>query len=144
MESKQVRIYCLPIGSLSRPVQLVICSIGIFTCFCLYALVQEFILKSLRFTHGFAWTLYQCVAYATFATVERTFLEGTPPLKRSAPISLYSTIALFSMLTMSLSNEAAVFLNYPTFIMFKSSKLIPIMLGGFFINGMTKENEEEE
>ena len=39
------------------------------------------------------------------------------------------------MATLGLSNTAVVYLNFPTFNMFKSCKLIPVMIGSMIILG---------
>jgi hypothetical protein len=52
-----------------------------------------------------------------------------------APILTYALIALFTIGTMGLSNAAVMRLNYPTHMMFKSCKLIPVMIGSMLILG---------
>lgn len=52
-----------------------------------------------------------------------------------APIQTYAIIALFTIGTMGLSNAAVMRLNYPTHMMFKSCKLIPVMIGSMLILG---------
>ena len=44
-------------------------------------------------------------------------------------------IALCTVATLGLSNAAVVRLNYPTHMMFKSCKLIPVMIGSMIIVG---------
>jgi hypothetical protein len=55
-----------------------------------------------------------------------------------APIQTYAVIALFTIATMGLSNAAVMRLNYPTHMMFKSCKLIPVMIGSMLILGKDK------
>ena len=52
-----------------------------------------------------------------------------------APLQTYALIALFTIGTMGLSNAAVMRLNYPTHMMFKSCKLIPVMIGSILILG---------
>jgi adenosine 3'-phospho 5'-phosphosulfate transporter B3 len=47
----------------------------------------------------------------------------------------YSLIAFLSVATMGLSNTSVAYLNFPTFNMFKSCKLIPVMIGSMLIMG---------
>lgn len=47
----------------------------------------------------------------------------------------YYLISFLSVATMGLSNTAVAYLNYPTFNMFKSCKLIPVMIGSILILG---------
>ena len=45
----------------------------------------------------------------------------------------YSFIAFLTVATLGLSNTAVAYLNFPTFNMFKSCKLIPVMIGSMII-----------
>lgn len=45
-------------------------------------------------------------------------------------------IAFLTVGTMGLSNTSLGYLNYPTQVIFKCCKLIPVMLGGVFIQGI--------
>lgn len=44
-------------------------------------------------------------------------------------------IAFLTVGTMGLSNTSLGYLNYPTQVIFKCCKLIPVMIGGVFIQG---------
>ena len=44
-------------------------------------------------------------------------------------------IAFLTVRTMGLSNTSLGYLNYPTQVIFKCCKLIPVMIGGVFIQG---------
>jgi solute carrier family 35 (adenosine 3'-phospho 5'-phosphosulfate transporter), member B3 len=45
----------------------------------------------------------------------------------------YAIIAVFMVATMGLSNTSLNYLNYPTQVLFKSCKLIPVMIGGIIL-----------
>ena len=51
------------------------------------------------------------------------------------PLKSYLLLALLTVGTMGLSNTSLGYLNYPTQVIFKSSKLIPVMIGGILIQG---------
>ena len=52
------------------------------------------------------------------------------------PLTTYFLLAILTIATMGLSNTSLGYLNYPTQVIFKSSKkLIPVMIGGVFIQG---------
>lgn len=51
------------------------------------------------------------------------------------PGKTYMLIAFLTVGTMGLSNTSLGYLNYPTQVIFKCCKLIPVMLGGVFIQG---------
>lgn len=52
------------------------------------------------------------------------------------PGKTYMIIAFLTVGTMGLSNTSLGYLNYPTQVIFKCCKLIPVMIGGIFIQGM--------
>ena len=49
------------------------------------------------------------------------------------PYKLYALIAFLTVGTIGCSNTSLAFLNYPTQVIFKCCKLIPVMIGGIFI-----------
>ena len=55
------------------------------------------------------------------------------PQPRRIPIKTYVLLAIVSIISMSLSNASLGYLNYPIQVVFKSCKLIPVLLGSFFI-----------
>lgn len=65
---------------------------------------------------------------------EKDFFERFSLFDR-APLPTYAFIAIFTLGTMGLSNAAVMRLNYPTHMMFKSCKLIPVMIGSILILG---------
>ena len=53
------------------------------------------------------------------------------------PMKMYVLLAFLTVATMGLSNTSVGYLNYPTQVIFKCCKLIPVMLGGVLIQGKT-------
>lgn len=51
-------------------------------------------------------------------------------------MTTYYLIAFLTVATLGLSNSAVAHLNFTTFCMFKSSKLIPVMIGSVLILGI--------
>lgn len=50
-----------------------------------------------------------------------------------APLRTFGFISLLTVATMGFSNTSLSYLNYPTQVVFKSCKLIPVMIGGVLI-----------
>lgn len=48
----------------------------------------------------------------------------------------YFLLAFLTVGTMGMSNAAVGYLNYPTQVIFKCCKLIPVMIGGILIQGI--------
>ena len=46
---------------------------------------------------------------------------------------MYIVLAFLTVITMGCSNTSLGYLNYPTQVIFKCCKLIPVMIGGIFI-----------
>jgi len=55
------------------------------------------------------------------------------PLQRTVPIMHYNLLALTLLLNVGLGNWSLNYINYPTKVIFRSSKLIPTMIVGYFI-----------
>lgn len=54
---------------------------------------------------------------------------------RQVPLRTYAFLALTTVATMGFSNASLGYLNYPTQVIFKSCKLIPVLIGGIIIQG---------
>ena len=50
---------------------------------------------------------------------------------------MHNLCAILSVATTALSHGSLQFLNYPTQVIFKSCKLIPVLVGGMLIQGKT-------
>lgn len=51
------------------------------------------------------------------------------------PVRYYLLIGFLAMATIGLSNVSLAYLNYPTQVVFKCCKLIPVLIGGVLIQG---------
>ena len=54
---------------------------------------------------------------------------------RRIPMPTYMFLALTTLTTMGFSNASLGYLNYPTQVIFKCCKLIPVLIGGIIIQG---------
>jgi len=115
------------INHFSRSTQLGICISGTFVFFCSYAYIQESLFRIDGFHFGWYLTFIQFFVYAFISSVELYF-HGE--MERRSPLSEYFLIAFFMVVTMGMSNTACTYLPYATQVLFKSSKLIPVMIGG--------------
>jgi len=129
----RVKILGYDISRLSSTLQFVICSCGVFFFFLLYGYFQEliFIQPSIK-SHALYITFLQFVLYSTFALIE-CYLEGLK--ERKIPTTTYVVISFLTVATMALSNSSLEYLNFPTQVIFKSCKLIPVLVGGILIQG---------
>jgi len=122
---------CFDLVYFSRPAQFIILSAGIFFFFLLYGYMMELIFSQPGFSYGWYLTLIQFFYYSIFGKVEMLLREQT----RKVPLKVYALLAVTTVATMGFSNGSLAYLNYPTQIIFKSCKLIPVLIGGIFIQG---------
>lgn len=79
--------------------------------------------------HNFIWKVYGSLICKYFSLLLCFVLFCRIPGKT------YMIIAFLTVGTMGLSNTSLGYLNYPTQVIFKCCKLIPVMIGGVFIQG---------
>ena len=78
---------------------------------------------------GLYLTLVQFIFYTTFAKVD-LYRQGH---SRQISFKTYLILAGATMTTMGLSNASLGYLNYPTQVVFKCCKLIPVLIGKFYL-----------
>ncbi|KAM3722668.1 Solute carrier family 35 member [Dirofilaria immitis] len=111
---------------------LIFCAGGTLLCYLWFGIIQESITKGKygsngkgRFTYTQALVFVQCVINAIFAYILRGKTRDSVPIRVYA---ILSTSYLFAMIT---SNHALQYIPYPTQVLGKSCKPIPIMIFGF-------------
>ncbi|VDL78886.1 unnamed protein product [Nippostrongylus brasiliensis] len=81
---------------------------------------------------GMYLTLVQFLIYSFCGWAEGSFYHETV---RRIPMRIYFLLAFFTVATMGLSNASVGYLNYPTQVIFKCCKLVPVLIGGILIQG---------
>ncbi|XP_067838062.1 adenosine 3'-phospho 5'-phosphosulfate transporter 2 [Heptranchias perlo] len=129
----ELRVIGFNLTAFSRTAQFLICVTGVFVFYLVYGYLQELIFSVEGFK-PFGWylTLVQFAFYSIFGLVE---LQLTQDKRRRIPWKTYLLVAFLTVGTMGLSNTSLGYLNYPTQVIFKCCKLIPVMIGGVFIQG---------
>ena len=74
-------------------------------------------------------TLVQFGFYSLFSIFE------TRGQQRKIPLGTYAFLALATLATMGFTNASLGYLNFPTQLIFKCCKLIPVLVGGILIQG---------
>ncbi|XP_035220497.1 solute carrier family 35 member B1-like [Stegodyphus dumicola] len=116
--------------------KLIFCAAGIFVCYFYFGILQEKITRSTygdgdKFTFTATLVFVQCVINAIFAKImlHTIMKQGEDPTKQ-----LYYAVCGFSYLgAMVSSNMALQHVNYPTQVVGKSCKPIPVMILGVLI-----------
>jgi len=116
-----------------------LCAAGIFVCYFYYGILQEKITRGVygegeeeeKFTYIMALVAFQCAVNYLYALVMgRTVLQQGEDSTRS---SYYMLAALTYLLAMVTSNKALAWVNYPTQVIGKSCKPIPVMVLGVVV-----------
>ncbi|XP_064644610.1 solute carrier family 35 member B1-like [Lineus longissimus] len=121
---------------------LVICSLGIFVCYFYYGILQEKITrgkymvgeKTERFTYTLSLVCVQCIINLLFAKCIIYLSAGSSDAERdNTPKKMYATCAVTYLCAMLASNHALQHVNYPTQVVGKSIKPIPVMILGVLL-----------
>ena len=82
-------------------------------------------------------TLIQFAFYSVFSRIELSCDSGKlfGQFQPKVPMKTYLILALATLTTMGFSNASLGYLNYPTQVIFKCCKLIPVLIGGILIQG---------
>jgi len=115
-----------------QEVQALVLAGGALFCSLGFAFLQEKVTHIPGFQHYEFMTFLTTMTFATCGMIERIL---TNDLKRKAPLIEYAKLSLFTMGGMYFTNWSLSFLNYTTRIVFKSSKVIPVMLVGVVMQG---------
>lgn len=117
----------------SKPIQFCVAAGGVIIFFVAYSSILESIFRNQEYKQfGYHLTLTLFICYSLFSAIELK-MKGISLTKRSVPLSGYALIGFLTVASMALSNVALAYLNFPTQVIFKSCKLIPVMVGGIFI-----------
>eukprot|EP00667_Euglena_gracilis_P013256 EG_transcript_13653 len=140
-KAKEVRIWGLiDISHLSPVAQFTVCLLGLLVFYIAYGLLQELVtteFKRHKKRLGWFMTTVQFSTAVVVSSVQRRSAKGFHShhhkLDVPVPRSLYVAIGCLAVLSMGLSNVSCELLNYSTQVMFKSSKLIPVMIIGVLV-----------
>ncbi|KAL7631275.1 UNVERIFIED_CONTAM: hypothetical protein RMT77_018423 [Armadillidium vulgare] len=116
----------------SSSILFILLSVIVFVCYLSYGYMLELIFTLEGMTpYGWYLTLVQFGFYSLFAFFQMLSKQGK--LERNIPLQTYLLIAVLTVGTMGFSNSSMGYLNFPTQVIFKSCKLIPVMIGSMII-----------
>ncbi|XP_067686950.1 solute carrier family 35 member B1-like [Haliotis asinina] len=118
--------------------KLFVCAGGIFVCYFYYGVLQEKITKGKygegksqeKFRFTLALVFVQCIINAIFALCARKIFQQE---RDSTPRTLYAMCSLTYLGAMLASNHALQHVAYPTQVLGKSIKPIPVMILGVLL-----------
>jgi len=116
---------------------LITCTAGVFLCYCLFGMSQEKITRGdygdEKFVFAQALVFIQCIANLVFAKFASSVV--TRPKEDKTPVILYILCSVFYTGAMVASNQALQYISYPTQVLGKACKPIPVMLLGVLLAG---------
>ncbi|CAI4228983.1 unnamed protein product [Auanema sp. JU1783] len=117
---------------LNEAFHFLICAGGILSCYFYFGIQQERIVQGKyandeKFTYTLALVFFMCTANTIFAKLLRN-----PTDVDNIPTKMYGMCAFSYLAAMISSNQALQYLSYPTQVLAKSCKPIPVMLFGVF------------
>ncbi|XP_029037892.1 solute carrier family 35 member B1 homolog meigo [Osmia lignaria lignaria] len=121
----------------SRRFKLLFCAVGIFVCYFYFGMLQEKITRGQygddgeKFTYMFSLVFFQCLINYLFA--KTTLLTVLKQGEDTTPQSYYVTSSLTYLLAMVCSTMALQFVSYPTQVIGKAGKPIPVMILGVLL-----------
>ena len=129
MESEP-HLFSINVSSWPKWCILLICAIGIFSSFLLHGLAHEKLYSTYHFTETIFLTACQFAGYTLLAlpTLIKLFSKKA---QLHASFGIYFITSTSLQLSMCLANFAALRLSYATEVLFKSAKLIPVLIGNF-------------
>lgn len=131
---REIKIFCCDLSEYSSNIQFIICCGGVFVLYLLYGYFQELIFSLDGFKpHGWYLTLIQFGYYTIFGYFERKINNSNDYGQRRIPMKTYFLLAFLTLGTMGLSNSSLGYLNYPTQVIFKCCKLVPVLIGSILI-----------
>jgi solute carrier family 35 (UDP-galactose transporter), member B1 len=120
-----------------REIELLICCAGVFVSFSYFAVCAEDVYKKQeRGDERFSMTFYALVierfinAFSAFVII---FVFGGSGFK--LPLREIFNSGATQMFAMAASNEALRYVSYPTQVLGKSCKMVPVMVGGLLVGG---------
>ncbi|KAF5478340.1 hypothetical protein F2P56_004906 [Juglans regia] len=124
-----------------RPIwkQFLICSSGFFFGYLVNGICEEFVYNRLQFSYGWYFTFVQGFVYLILI-----YLQGFTTKQMVNPWRTYVKLSAVLMGSHGLTKGSLAFLNYPAQIMFKSTKVLPVMIMGSFIPGLRRKYPAHE
>ncbi|XP_034572490.1 UDP-galactose/UDP-glucose transporter 2 isoform X1 [Setaria viridis] len=101
--------------------------------------LQEYVYNRLQFSYGWYFTFVQGFVYLALIR-----LQGFTMKQMVNPWRTYVRLSAVLMGSNGLTKGSLAFLNYPAQIMFKSTKVLPVMIMGAFIPGLRRKYPFQE
>jgi len=122
---------CLPLSD-NRPTLFAVLSVGTVFSAIAFSALQEYVFRIPNFRFGGWMTMWMYITYFCCATIERL---ANQDLGRRGSLQSYVIVAGMAMSGVYLTNWSVAYISYATRMVFKSSKVLPVMLVGAVMMG---------
>uniref|UniRef100_A0A7N0SYZ0 UDP-galactose/UDP-glucose transporter 2-like n=1 Tax=Kalanchoe fedtschenkoi TaxID=63787 RepID=A0A7N0SYZ0_KALFE len=141
MKSGEQSMSLFGISLTSRPrwQQFLICSAGFFFGYLINGVCEEYVYNRLQFSYGWYFTFVQGFVYLLLL-----YCQGFTTKQMVNPWKTYWKLSAVLMGSNGLTKGSLAFLNYPAQLMFKSTKVLPVMIMGAFIPGLRRKYPVQE
>lgn len=119
--------------------QFLICSSGFFFGYLVNGVCEEYVYNRLKFSYGWYFTFIQGWVY-----IALIYLQGFTTKQMVNPWKTYVKLSAVLMGSHGLTKGSLAWLNYPAQLMFKSTKVLPVMVMGAFIPGLRRKYPPHE
>lgn len=119
--------------------QFLICSSGFCFGYLVNGVCEEYVYNRLQFSYGWYFTFVQGFVYLVLI-----YLQGFTTKQMVNPWKTYVKLSAVLMGSHGLTKGSLAFLNYPAQLMFKSTKVLPVMVMGAFIPGLKRKYPAHE
>ncbi|CAL5192610.1 unnamed protein product [Lathyrus oleraceus] len=132
-EEQGRKLFGISLSDKPRWQQFLICSSGFFFGYLVNGICEEYVYNRLHFSYGWYFTFIQGFVYLFLI-----YLQGFTSKQMVNPWKTYVKLSAVLMGSHGLTKGSLAFLNYPAQIMFKSTKVLPVMIMGAFIPGLRR------
>ncbi|MED6146027.1 putative glycosidase CRH2 [Stylosanthes scabra] len=133
-EEQARSLFGISLSDRPRWQQFLICSSGFFFGYLVNGICEEYVYNRLHFSYGWYFTFIQGFVYLFLI-----YLQGFTSKQMVNPWKTYVKLSAVLMGSHGLTKGSLAFLNYPAQIMFKSTKVLPVMIMGAFIPGLRRK-----
>ncbi|KAL9275154.1 UDP-galactose/UDP-glucose transporter 4-like protein [Drosera capensis] len=138
-EEQERSLFGVALTSRPKWQQFLICSSGFFFGYLINGICEEYVYNRLQFSYGWYFTFIQGFVYLALIR-----LNGFDTKQMVNPWNTYVKLSAVLMSSHGLTKGSLAFLNYPAQIMFKSTKVLPVMIMGAFIPGLRRKYPPHE
>ncbi|XP_039121013.1 LOW QUALITY PROTEIN: UDP-galactose/UDP-glucose transporter 4-like [Dioscorea cayenensis subsp. rotundata] len=138
-EEQKRTLFGINLSEKTRWQQFLLCSGGFFIGYLVNGVCEEYVYNRQGFSYGWYFTFVQGFVYLALIRLHGFTMDHVVN-----PWSSYVKLSAVLMASHGLTKGSLAFLNYPAQLMFKSTKVLPVMVMGAFIPGLRRKYPAHE